>query len=209
MTWLLRDGDVLAAAEVADGLAGRARGLLGRDGYDGAMVLPRTRSVHTIGMRFPIDVAFCDRDLVVLDVTTRVPPLRMTVPRRGCRPGDRGRGRGVRTVGPPGRRPAGAARMSGDGDGGEAPADPAAGPGAGALVLVGTPIGNLGDLSPRAVEALASADVIYCEDTRHSRKLLTHAGISGVPLRSLHEHNEADRVDEVVAAVAAGGPWPW
>ena len=50
----------------------------------------------------------------------------------------------------------------------------------------------------------ASADVIYCEDTRHSRKLLTHAGISGVPLRSLHEHNEADRVDEVVAAVAAG-----
>ena len=75
---------------------------------------------------------------------------------------------------------------------------------AGALVLVGTPIGNLGDLSPRAVAALASADVIYCEDTRHSRKLLTHTGIAGVPLRSLHQHNEADRVDEVVAAVASG-----
>ena len=74
----------------------------------------------------------------------------------------------------------------------------------GALVVVGTPIGNLGDLSPRAVEALATADVIYCEDTRHSRKLLTHAGISGVPLRSLHEHNEDDRVDEVVGAVATG-----
>ena len=67
-----------------DGWSGRARGLLGRDGYDGAMVLPRTRSVHTIGMRFPIDVAFCDRDLLVLD-TARVAPLRMTVPRRGCR----------------------------------------------------------------------------------------------------------------------------
>ena len=74
----------------------------------------------------------------------------------------------------------------------------------GALVVVGTPIGNLGDLSPRAVAALASADVLYAEDTRHSRKLLSHAGITGVSLRSLHEHNEADRVDEVVAAVAAG-----
>jgi len=74
----------------------------------------------------------------------------------------------------------------------------------GALVVVGTPIGNLGDLSPRAVAALASADVLYAEDTRHSRKLLSHAGITGVPLRSLHEHNEVDRVDEVVAAVAAG-----
>ena len=71
-------------------------------------------------------------------------------------------------------------------------------------MVVGTPIGNLGDLSPRAVATLASADVLYAEDTRHSRKLLSHAGITGVPLRSLHEHNEADRVDEVVAAVAAG-----
>jgi 16S rRNA (cytidine1402-2'-O)-methyltransferase len=74
----------------------------------------------------------------------------------------------------------------------------------GALVVVGTPIGNLGDLSPRAVTALSSAHVIYCEDTRHSRKLLTHAGITGVRLRSLHQHNEADRVDEVVADVASG-----
>jgi len=79
----------------------------------------------------------------------------------------------------------------------------ASGP-AGGLVVVGTPIGNLGDLSPRAVAALSSADVIYCEDTRHSLKLISHAGITGVPLRSLHQHNEMDRVDEVVAAVAAG-----
>ena len=71
-------------------------------------------------------------------------------------------------------------------------------------MLVGTPIGNLGDLAPRAVLALQGADVIYCEDTRHSRKLLTHAGITGVPLRSLHEHNEEDRIDEVVAKVATG-----
>ena len=86
------------------------------------------------------------------------------------------------------------------------PPGPAAGKptGAGAVVLVGTPIGNLGDLSPRAVQALGSADVIYCEDTRHSRRLLTHAGISGVALRSLHEHNEDDRVDQVVASVRGG-----
>ena len=48
---------------------------------------------------------------------------------------------------------------------------------AGALVLVATPIGNLGDLSPRAVEALRTADIIAAEDTRHTRRLLTHAAI--------------------------------
>jgi 16S rRNA (cytidine1402-2'-O)-methyltransferase len=74
----------------------------------------------------------------------------------------------------------------------------------GTLVVVGTPIGNLGDLSPRAVVALAAADVIYCEDTRHSRKLMSHAGIVGASLRSLHEHNEEDRIDEVVGAVREG-----
>jgi 16S rRNA (cytidine1402-2'-O)-methyltransferase len=73
------------------------------------------------------------------------------------------------------------------------------------LLLVGTPIGNLGDLSPRAVQVLAAADAIYCEDTRHSRKLLTHAGITGVPLRSLHQHNEDERIGQVVSAVGAGG----
>jgi 16S rRNA (cytidine1402-2'-O)-methyltransferase len=74
----------------------------------------------------------------------------------------------------------------------------------GSLVLVGTPIGNLGDLSPRAVEALRSADVVYCEDTRRTRALLTHAGVSGVPLRSLHQHNEDERQPEVLDAVARG-----
>ncbi len=84
MSWLLRDGDVLATAEVADGMGKRAKGLLGRTGYEGAMVFPHTRSVHTVGMRFAIDVAFCDRDMVVLDVV-RVPPMRMALPRRRCR----------------------------------------------------------------------------------------------------------------------------
>ncbi len=74
----------------------------------------------------------------------------------------------------------------------------------GSLVLVGTPIGNLGDLSPRAAEALRSADVVYCEDTRHSRKLLTHAGITGSSLRSLHGHNEDERIAEVLGEVRSG-----
>jgi 16S rRNA (cytidine1402-2'-O)-methyltransferase len=75
---------------------------------------------------------------------------------------------------------------------------------AGSIVLVATPIGNLGDLSPRAVATLAAAQVIYCEDTRHSRKLLTHAGISGPTLRSLHEHNEDNRVAQILEEVGAG-----
>ncbi len=84
MTWLLREGDVLAGVEVVTGLAGRTRGLLGQTGYEGAMVLPRTRSVHTFGMKFAVDVAFCDKELVVVGVT-RLQPWRMSVPRRGGR----------------------------------------------------------------------------------------------------------------------------
>jgi uncharacterized membrane protein (UPF0127 family) len=84
VTWLLGNGDVLAAAEVASTAAQRAKGLLGRDGFDGAMVFPRTRSVHTFGMRFGIDVAFCDKELVVVDVTTMA-PWRMGRPRWGAR----------------------------------------------------------------------------------------------------------------------------
>ena len=73
MPWLLRDGEVLAALEVADGPIGRMRGLLGRDGIDGGFHLKPTRSVHTIGMRFPIDVAFCDRRLIVVACVCMVP----------------------------------------------------------------------------------------------------------------------------------------
>ena len=63
--------------------------------------------------------------------------------------------------------------------------------GAGRLVVVATPIGNLGDLSPRAVEALAAAGYIYCEDTRRTLKLLSHASIKGPRLVSHHRFNEA------------------
>ena len=75
----------------------------------------------------------------------------------------------------------------------------------GALILVSTPIGNLGDLSPRAVDALRAADVIAAEDTRHTRRLLTHAGIpAGGRLRSVHAHNEQAEAERIVAEVAAG-----
>ncbi len=78
--WLLRDGEVLASAEVATTLAQRSRGLLGRDGYEGAFIMPHTRAIHSIGMRFALDVAFLDGELKVLD-TARVPPWRMSLPR--------------------------------------------------------------------------------------------------------------------------------
>lgn len=66
MPWLCREGEVLATLEVAASLRARMRGLLGRDGIEGALLLQPARSVHTIGMRFPIDVAFCDKRLVVV-----------------------------------------------------------------------------------------------------------------------------------------------
>ena len=73
------------------------------------------------------------------------------------------------------------------------------------LVLVGTPIGNLGDLSPRVVDVLRDADVIACEDTRRTRKLLTHAGIPAAGrLRAVHAHNEPRRPSAIVDEVRAG-----
>lgn len=79
---------------------------------------------------------------------------------------------------------------------------------AGVLVLVGTPIGNLGDLAPRAVEALTSADAICCEDTRRTGRLLQLAGIrrrEGVPLIVVNDHTEADEVPRVLALLGRGG----
>jgi uncharacterized membrane protein (UPF0127 family) len=66
MAWLVRDGEVLATLEVAESTGARMRGLLGRDGIEGALLLQPAKSVHTLGMRFPIDVAFVDRDFVVV-----------------------------------------------------------------------------------------------------------------------------------------------
>ena len=77
--WLLRDGEVLSALEVAETREERMTGLLGRDGIDGAILLRPARSVHSVGMAFTLDVAFCTKDLVVLR-TIRLRPGRMTRP---------------------------------------------------------------------------------------------------------------------------------
>ena len=74
----------------------------------------------------------------------------------------------------------------------------------GALVLVATPIGNLGDISQRAIEALKAADIICCEDTRHSGKLLAHFGVTGKKLVVINEHTEYDAREEIVSLVTSG-----
>lgn len=71
------------------------------------------------------------------------------------------------------------------------------------LHLVSTPIGNLADITLRALETLREADVVYAEDTRRTGRLLRHHGIDA-PLRSLHEHNERGRTDEILARLEAG-----
>lgn len=77
--WLVREGDVLASVEIVVGRKERARGLIGRNGIDGAMVLPGARSVHTVGMRFDLDVAFVDADDIVVR-TLRLHRNRVTLP---------------------------------------------------------------------------------------------------------------------------------
>lgn len=79
MGWLLVEGQVLASTEVARSRSHRARGLLGRDGADGAFVLPRTRWVHTIGMRFALDVAYVSAAGEVLKIV-RMAPHRVGMP---------------------------------------------------------------------------------------------------------------------------------
>ncbi|WP_302141947.1 16S rRNA (cytidine(1402)-2'-O)-methyltransferase [Halomonas alkalicola] len=71
------------------------------------------------------------------------------------------------------------------------------------LYVVATPIGNLEDLSPRAARLLGEVALIAAEDTRHTGRLLRHLGLS-VPLLSLHEHNEAARVEQLDARLVAG-----
>lgn len=75
---------------------------------------------------------------------------------------------------------------------------------AGQIVFVATPIGNRDDITRRAVDTLAAADIIACEDTRHSRPLLEALGIHK-PLVSLHEHNETRRAPELLERARAGG----
>ena len=66
--WLLCDGRVLASVEVARSGRDKRRGLLGRDGIEGALLLERCRWVHTVRMRFALDVAYCDADMTVVRV---------------------------------------------------------------------------------------------------------------------------------------------
>jgi 16S rRNA (cytidine1402-2'-O)-methyltransferase len=75
----------------------------------------------------------------------------------------------------------------------------------GRLVLVGTPIGNLGDLSPRAIVALRTATLICCEDTRRTGRLLQHAGVPAPRLAVCNEHTEPARITEVLATLGEGG----
>jgi uncharacterized membrane protein (UPF0127 family) len=66
MAWLVSEGRVLASCEVANDRRTRRRGLLGREGFEGAFVLPRCRWVHTLGMRFAVDVAYLDENGIVV-----------------------------------------------------------------------------------------------------------------------------------------------
>ena len=80
--WLLRDGDVVCALEMASSPAERRDALRGRSGWEGALHLAGARTVHTAGVRFPIDVAFLSGDLTVLRVT-QLKPWRVAVGGRG------------------------------------------------------------------------------------------------------------------------------
>ncbi|HWH82263.1 MAG TPA: 16S rRNA (cytidine(1402)-2'-O)-methyltransferase [Burkholderiaceae bacterium] len=75
---------------------------------------------------------------------------------------------------------------------------------AGALYVLATPIGNLADLSLRAIHVLALVDAVACEDTRHSAPLLRQLGIEGKPLLAVHEHNERDAAGGVLQRLARG-----
>jgi uncharacterized membrane protein (UPF0127 family) len=83
MPWLMRDEKVLAALEVAESFRARSRGLLGREGFEGALLIRPAHQVHSFGMRFPIDVAFCTKDLVVVR-TLSLRPGRITRPSVRC-----------------------------------------------------------------------------------------------------------------------------
>lgn len=74
----------------------------------------------------------------------------------------------------------------------------------GKLILCGTPIGNLDDLSPRAVAVLESADIVACEDTRRTRKLLTHYGVRARELVVYHEGNERRKAEDLARRIARG-----
>ena len=75
---------------------------------------------------------------------------------------------------------------------------------AGALYVIATPIGNLADITLRALHVLQQADAIACEDTRHTAQLLRAYGIDGKPLVAVHQHNEAEAAQQVIERLQAG-----
>ena len=179
MAWLVRGEEVLAAAEIAGDARQRRKGLVGRDDIEGALVLRPCRQMHTLRMRFPIDVAFCDRDGFVLHTATLAPwRLSRPVPRgltsRSRRePGAFDRWKlavgdivevaGDRRARVDGRRSSSSRLRS----------------------------ATSATSRPERSKRCATADVIAAEDTRRTRALLTHAGIPAAGrLRSVHAHNE-------------------
>ena len=136
MAWLVSEARVLASAEVADDPAARRRGLLKRDGFDGALVIEPCRWIHTIGMRFPIDVAYLDADGVVVK-TIQMHRHRVGIP---------GRPRADGSSKPrPARSPAGACASATSSRSAATTRRPPP-DGMSTVWLVATPIGNLGDL---------------------------------------------------------------
>jgi len=73
----------------------------------------------------------------------------------------------------------------------------------GILFIVATPIGNLDDITFRAVEVLKSVDIVFAEDTRHSKKLLLHLDISK-PIRAFHDHNEREKTKAIIGEIHSG-----
>lgn len=73
MSWLVAEDRVLATLEVADTWSARLKGVIGRESLDGALLIRPACSVHTLGVRFPLDVAYCDGEMLVVDIVTMAP----------------------------------------------------------------------------------------------------------------------------------------
>lgn len=73
----------------------------------------------------------------------------------------------------------------------------------GILYIIATPIGNLADMTERAITTLQEVDIIYAEDTRHSKKLLHHFSIT-TPIKPMHEHNERQQIEQILRAIQQG-----
>ena len=217
--YLFVNGQQLASVGLAGNVANRTKGLLGQSAmpsdYD-ALLLSGASWIHTLGMKFTIDVAYLDRHNRIVALAT-MPPWRVGLPRwqaKGVLETDAGNlakwGLRVGTEVELRDEPAGApAADRADDD--PVTADPTTTPNpatasqtTGQIVLVATPIGNLGDLSPRAAQTLAAADIIACEDTRRTGKLLELTGIQANALVCLNEHTEPEVTPDLLARAQAG-----